>query len=291
MKKTVLITSALLGVAAGTPALAAPIVVSTLSSWDGSSSIGDFGASGFSGWGQFLVAPTGSNRLLDFTFLLSDALKGSNTNPVPVTFTAHLVQYNPFTRYVVGPLLYSSAPVTVPLTAGMDFDTYTFDIDAEVTAGSTYMMFLFANNFELQIPDDSRLRLATSGSDLAGGAYNIPMSAIADLDAALASPWLFTAGTDLAFSATFDNRPTAPVPEPDTLLLLGTAGAAGLFMGRRVRLDGLSCGRGGPAPRRPAGSCPPAPPGRRRRRWRCSPRPSRCRTWQWPPACRHRPRC
>ena len=125
-------------------------------SWDGSSSIGDFGSSGFSGWGQFLVAPTGSNRLLDFTFLLSDALKGSNTNAVPVEFTAHLVQYNPFTRFIVGPLLYSSAPVTVPLTAGLDFHTYTFDIDAEVTAGSTYMMFLFATNFELRIPDDSR---------------------------------------------------------------------------------------------------------------------------------------
>lgn len=233
MKKTVLITTALLGVAAGTPALAAPIVVSTLSSWDGSSSIGDFGSSGFSGWGQFLVAPTGSNRLLDFTFLLSDALKGSNTNPVPVTFTAHLVQYNPFTRYVVGPLLYSSAPVTVPLTAGMDFDTYAFDIDAEVTAGSTYMMFLFATNFELRIPDDSRLRLATANTDLGGGAYNIPWDAESDLDELLSGQWRFTAGQDLAFSATFDFRPPNEVPEPSTAALLASAGAAGLWATRR----------------------------------------------------------
>lgn len=238
MKRIVLIASLLLGVTGGTPALAAPIVVSTLSSWDGSSSIGDFGSSGFSGWGQFLVAPTGSNRLLDFTFLLSDALKGSNTNPVPVTFTAHLVQYNPFTRYVVGPLLYSSAPVTVPLTAGPDFDTYTFDIDAEVTAGNTYMMFLFANNYELRIPDDSRLRLATANTDLGGGAYNIPWDAESDLDGLLSGQWRFTAGQDLAFAATFDFRPTNEVPEPSAVVLMATAGAAGLWATRRRRVAG-----------------------------------------------------
>lgn len=236
MKRIVLIASLLLGVAGGTPALAAPIVVSTLSSWDGSSSIGDFGSSGFSGWGQFLVAPTGSNRMLDFTFLLSDALKGSNTNAIPVTFTAHLVQYNPFTRYVVGPLLYSSAPVTVPLTSGLDFDTYTFDIDAEVTAGNTYMMFLFANNYELRIPDDSRLRLATASTDLGGGAYNIPWDADSDLDGLLSGQWRFTAGQDLAFAATFDFRPVNEVPEPPALLL--TAGAALAVLRATRRRDG-----------------------------------------------------
>lgn len=219
---------------------AAPIVVSTLPSWNGSASIGDFGSSGFSAWGQFFVAPTGTNRLIDFTFLLSDGVHGSNTNPVPVVMQAHLVQYNPLTRLIIGPTLYSSAEITVPVTSALQFELYKFDVDAAIIAGSTYMMFLFANNFELEIPDDSRLRLATSGSDLAGGAYNIPMSAIADLDTALASPWRFTAGTDLAFSATFDNRPTAPVPEPDALLLLATAGAAGLWAARRrpVRAKG-----------------------------------------------------
>lgn len=234
MKTIVLAASILVALAGGArSAFAAPVVVSTLPSWDGSASIGDFGSSGFSAWGQFFVAPTGTNRLIDFTFLLSDAIQGGNTNPVPVTMQAHLVQYNPFTRLIIGPTLYSSAEITVPVTSALQFELYKFDVDAAVIAGSTYMMFLFANNFELQIPDDSRLRLATSGSDLAGGAYNIPMSAFADLDTALASPWRFTAGTDLAFSATFDNRPTAPIPEPDTLLLLATAGAAGLWAARR----------------------------------------------------------
>jgi hypothetical protein len=212
---------------------AAPIVVSTLSSWNGSASIGDFGSSGFSAWGQFFVAPTGTNRLINFTFLLSDAIQGGNTNPVPVVMQAHLVPYNPLTRLITGPTLYSSAEITVPVTSALQFELYKFDVDAAVIAGSTYMMFLFANNFELQIPDDSRLRLATAGSDLAGGAYNTPASAFADLDTALASQWRFTAGTDLAFAATFDNRPTTPIPEPDGLLLLATAGAAGLWAARR----------------------------------------------------------
>lgn len=86
-------------------AAAAPVIVSTLPSWNGSASIGDFGSSGFSAWGQFFVAPSGTNRLLDFTFLLSDGVHGSNTHPVPVVMQAHLVQYNPLTRLVIAPTL------------------------------------------------------------------------------------------------------------------------------------------------------------------------------------------
>lgn len=215
---------------------AAPVVVSTLGDWDGSSSIGDFGAAGFSGWGQFLQAPTGTNRMLDFTFLLSDALNGSGTTPVPVEFQAHLVRYDPITRRVLGPDLYTSAAVTVPLTSALEFSPYKFSMDVVVNAGDTYMMFLFANNYTLQIPKDSRLRLATATTDRAGSSYNIPLSADGDLASMYSDQWRFTAGPDLAFSATFDNRPTKAVPEPAGGLLVAAAGCAGWWVSRRRKV-------------------------------------------------------
>ncbi len=217
-------------------AVAAPVVVSTLSSWNGTASIGDFGASGFSGWGQFLKAPTGTNRMLDFTFVLSDALNGSNTTQVPVEFQAHLVPYDPITRRVLGPDLYTSAAITVPLTSDLEFSQYKFSMDVAVNAGDTYMMFLFANNYTLQFPNDSRLRLATATTDLAGAAYSVPLSADSDLASTYSGRWSSTAGPDLAFSATFDNRPTRAVPEPASGLLVAAAGCAGLWMSRRRAL-------------------------------------------------------
>lgn len=212
--------------AAISQAPAAPVVISTLSQWDGSTSIGDFGASGFSTWGQFVTAPAGTNRLVDFTFVLSDARNGSNTTPVPVKFQAHVAEYNPSTRRIVGPNLYSSAEVTVPVTDELDFDSYTFSPGIAVTAGSVYLMFLFANNYELQLPNDSRLRVATQNTDVyAGGAMNFHQPADSDFESLFTSPWFYISGPDLAFSATFDQRP-ARVPEPWSLLLIASAGLA-----------------------------------------------------------------
>lgn len=216
-------------------AQAAPVVVSTLSSWDGTTSIGDFGSSGFSGWGQFLRAPTGTNRMLDFTFLLSDAIQGSGTNMIPVEMQALLVKYNPLTRYIEGPVLYRSNVISVPVTTGLEFKEYTFDFDVAVNAGDTYMMFLFATNFDLTIPDDSRLRLATVGNVLSGAGWNIPASAFGDLDETLKNQWRFTANEELAFSATFDFREVSTVPEPSTALLLASASLAGIWASRRRR--------------------------------------------------------
>ncbi len=226
----------LFGLAAGMQsATAAPVVVSTLSSWDGSTNIGDFGSSGFSGWGQFLRAPTGTNRMLDFTFLLSDAIQGRGTNMIPVEMQALLVKYNPFTRFIEGPVLYRSDVISVPVTTGLEFKEYTFDFDVAVNAGDTYMMFLFATNFELTIPDDSRLRLATVGNVLGGAGWNIPASAFSDLDEMLRDQWRFTENEELAFSATFDFREVNTVPEPSSALLLATAGLAGVWASRRRR--------------------------------------------------------
>jgi hypothetical protein len=223
------------------PATAAPLVLSPIPDWNGSSSIGDFGAFGFSAWDQTFTTPAGTNQLLDFTFVVSDAIQGNvflngsvqPSTPVPVAFQAHLVEFDPATRLLVGPVLYSSGEVTVPLTDSLEFHSYTFTPNAALTAGWSYLMFLFANNFNLGLPNDSRLRMASANANTYdGGSYNIHFPADGDFDSLFNGPWAFRAGDDFAFSATFDSAPRS-VPEPVTLALCGGGFAAAWARRRR----------------------------------------------------------
>ena len=158
-------------------AQAAPVLISTIPDWNGATNTGDFGASGFSSWGQSVLAPAGTNRLLDFTFVVSDARQSTNPRPitgllpipVPVNFQAHVVRYDMNTRTLVGPVLYSGPAQTVPLTDNLSFVQYTFAPDIEVVADAMYLLFLFANTYDLAIPDDSRLRIATIDSSIYAG--------------------------------------------------------------------------------------------------------------------------
>ena len=216
---------------------AASVTVSNFAGWNGATDIGDFGASGFSAWGQFFTVPAGMNRLDSFTFYLADALNGSNTQPVPVKFQAHLVAYDPPTRLVTSGLLWSSVEIEIPVTATPVFLPYTFAPGATVTEGRVYQMFLFANNYELRQPRDSRLRLASSPlgfSTYEGGAQNTPRNAEGSLTEVLAGPWSFTAGFDLIFSATFSDTAAPSVPEPAPLALAGIAAVAGVVARRRA---------------------------------------------------------
>jgi hypothetical protein len=149
----------LLALVAATQSVSAePVIVSNLSAWDGASRTGNFGASGFSTWGQTVLAPAGTQRLVDFTFMISDAIQGTSRGevPVPVEFHAYVAEFNPVTRRIIGPLLYTSEQVTVPVTDGWEFNPYTFTPDIPVTAGATYLLFLFTDNYELGLPSDSR---------------------------------------------------------------------------------------------------------------------------------------
>ena len=234
-RSTLLALLALLALASP-PAATAPVVVSTLGSWDGSSSIGDFGSSGFSSFGQSVLAPVGTNRLTSFTFELSDAIQGSFSTPngivpgvpVPVQFHANVVQFNPANRTIFGPVLYASDVITVPLTDALAFSAYTFSPDIAVTSGASYLLFLFADNYTLDAPNDSRLRLGSSNTNVyAGGGYAYHFPADGDFNSLFTGSW--TGGTvafpDLAFSATFDQVDVAAVSEPGTLaaLALGLA--------------------------------------------------------------------
>ena len=151
---------------------------------------------------------------------------------------AHVVRYDMNTRTLVGPVLYSSPAQTVPLTDNLSFVQYTFAPDIAVVAGERYMLFLFANNYDLAIPDDSRLRMATTNASLyADGGEGFGINANSDFNGLFANgAWFggFTTSPDLAFAATFDNVtvPTA-VSEPGSLPIMGAALVALAAMGRR----------------------------------------------------------
>lgn len=228
-----------LALAAACPATAAPISISTIPSWDGSNSFGDFGASGFSAWAQEIKAPAAAAKLVDFTFIVSDALQGGGTTPVPVEFTAHVAQYNPFTFTLTGPLLYSSASYTVPVTPGLAFSSFTFTPDIPVVGNASYLLFLFATNYTLQQPNDSRLRMAyVPGNVYPDGLQRIHQPFDGDLNSLFTGGW-GTPGGDLAFSATFDDTAPTAVDEPGMLGLMCLGGVALAFARRKQK----PCGR------------------------------------------------
>lgn len=94
-----------------------------------------------------MLAPAGTNLLLDFTFVVSDARQSANLrpitgllpNPVPVNCQSHVVRYDMFNRTLIGPVLYSSPAQTVPLTDNLSFVQYSFAPDIEVVRGATWV--------------------------------------------------------------------------------------------------------------------------------------------------------
>jgi hypothetical protein len=106
------------------------------------------------------LALAGARTLVDFTFVLADRHDMSAPGALfePVVFHAHVAEFDPATG-TLGSLLYTSAQIVIPLFD--EFRDYTFTPGISVVSGSTYLLFLFADNYTLEPPYDSRLRLAT----------------------------------------------------------------------------------------------------------------------------------
>ena len=217
MKKSVLLLSALAGVAAVSAAHA--YTISTLGSWDGSQSVSPWGGGGTNTYGEVFTAPGAS--LTSFTFEVNDSS--------PATFVAEVYAWNGSVtggsnpQGTGGPALYTSAPMTTAGAGG--FTAITINTGGvALTPGQNYVIDFYDNSGDGVA---TTWGLTSHGTPFDGGFnFNNGPSSSAVWDD-------FGDFGSLAYSATFD----AGVPEPASwaLMLVGV-GAIGGAMRSRKRL-------------------------------------------------------
>jgi hypothetical protein len=193
--------------------------------WDGTSTFGDFGASGFSGWGQSFKVPATDTHLDTFTFRLQSAISQNQ----PVTYSMHLYPFrdapsqSPFV--ITGPEVYAS-DVRTMAPGTTTFRAEQFTPNVTLTAGGTYLALLYAEN-HATAGGDSRLRLGWVGEGYPNGFQRTTQPSNGNLAHLVACPGWGGGGGDLAFTATF-----SAVPEPGAVM---TASALiALFGGRSL---------------------------------------------------------
>ncbi len=223
------ITSLLAALALAAPASAVTII-ETLSSWNGTQTIGNFGETNTATYGQVITA-AGPDTVLDaFTFYLDDF----EADPDVVDFEAFVWQWDGFKA--VGPALYQSAPMSTTNNGGAGgLEPITITTGGvELTAGLQYVLSLSASNlFDGSVGRAvwGTINSGASSPDTYPGGNFVFMNNGANLGQLFTQNWSQRSG-DTAFSATF-SAPVA-VPEPTTASLLGL-GLLGLAGGRRPR--------------------------------------------------------
>jgi hypothetical protein len=206
--------------------------ITTVPQWNGSDFVFPFGTPDTTTYGQTITATATNNVLNDFTFYLSPR---SGSAP---TFQAYVAAWNG--SAITGSVLYTSGNFTGPTAGG--FTAYTFNTGGlNLTVGKQYALFISiagANYTGITAADNLG---AIFTNPYSGGAY-IYENNSGNFNA-LFNPWdqpgnksgVFGDGYDLAFTADFGAA--SAIPEPATLVLLGTAAItfAGCSLRRRKR--------------------------------------------------------
>jgi hypothetical protein len=179
--------------------------------------VGSFGEPNAATVGQTFIAPLTAQQLDRFTFYLF------HVEGAPARFAGYLGAWDG--EKVTGPLLYASGEtqVTTPLTlVPVTFDTG----GVPVTPGRSYVAFLSASGFFDGLEDNTNLFV--EGDTYAQGGH-VSLANGSDFSAIFTSSWRGLDPVDLGFAADF-----SPVPEPSTMLLIGT-GMAGVGTAIRRR--------------------------------------------------------
>jgi hypothetical protein len=189
----------------------------------GPEGVGSFGEPGAATVGQTFVAPAGALQLDRFTFFLEFTGAAGVRNPPggPARFAGYVSAWDG--EKATGPLLFASGETQ--LTTPDVLTPVTFDTGIRVTPGGTYVAFLSASGFFDGLEDNTGLRV--EGDPYAGGGH-VALNNGNDFSQIFTTRWGGLAPRDLAFRAEF-----TPVPEPSTMLLVGTAVAAGAARRRR----------------------------------------------------------
>jgi len=212
--------------------LSAQTTIETTSFWDGGTAVSEFGKDNTATYGQTFTVPGSDNDLQSFSFFLGDLSAGNQ-----LLFQGYVAEWDAGANRITGPLLYTSGVRSGP-AVGTGFTRYDFDTGGlSLVSGGQYIAFLSASEHFGAIPvADATARWGYLNADeYAGGGFWFFNNGD-DFSLLSSASWEnFVGGgvDDLAFEMQFGEAGTV-IPEPSTILLLGT-GLVALAIGVRRR--------------------------------------------------------
>jgi hypothetical protein len=216
MRSYVVLASLLLATA--NPAAAATI--DTTGSDQGT--ISSFGIPDTATYGQTFTVTGAETYLEDFSLFLRNRTSGSTS----LDLKGYI---GTWTGTRLGTLLFSGASQT--MNAAGTQQQFLFDTELQLAAGQQYVAFLSVS--ELDGQSQSQFGMPRSGDAIPGSFVFINNGA--DETKWTSADWqtTFAGANDVFFTATFVSTPSAAVPEPASVALIGLGFAAIAFAHRR----------------------------------------------------------